>query len=185
MRDPADRADNVLRFDRHFDGAPEMVFALFTRPELVPIWEAASHGFRAEVLELDARPGGIWRYRNRKGDTVEHPWGVYHEVVPGRRLAWSYFYEGTDFRSFVSIDLAPEGQGTRMQFCQSGFPDAVSLAEHGKGWPVVWRLFQDVLLAGHGIGAHLPSIPERPMDGVARDLEAARQRWEAEREAAE
>lgn len=181
MPDIADNDDNLLRFDRWFDGPPELIYAMWTVPQLVAVWEAASHGFRATVLELDPRPGGRWRYANRKGATVEHPWGVFHETVPGRRLSYSYHYEGTDFHSFVSIDLAPERQGTRMRFCQTGFPDARSRHEHGWGWPVGFRLFEAALLGAHGIGAHLPNPPDAAISGVARDLEAARARWEAER----
>ena len=139
-------------FDRYFAGPPALVFALWTRPQFVSIWFGSSHGFRVEVHELDPRPGGYWRFVNRRGDAVERPWGVYHEVEPARRLLYSYFYEGTDFRSMVSIDLAPEGAGTRMRFCQTGFPDAESHREHGFGWPVAFRLFEQALLAAHGIG---------------------------------
>ncbi len=184
MTDSADRADNVLRFDRYFAGPPALVFALWTRPQFVSIWFGSSHGFRVEVHELDPRPGGYWRFVNRRGDAVERPWGVYHEVEPARRLLYSYFYEGTDFRSMVSIDLAPEGAGTRMRFCQTGFPDAESHREHGFGWPVAFRLFEQALLAAHGIGSSLPALPQKALDGVARDMEAARQRYEEERQRA-
>jgi len=182
MADYADRPDNVLRFDRLFAGPPALVFAMWTRPELVSVWFACSHGFRAEVRELDPRPGGFWRLVNRRGEVTEFPWGVYHEVIADRRIAYSYFYEGTDFRSTVSVDLTPEGAGTRMRFCQTGFPDAESHREHGRGWPVAFRLFEQALLGAHGIGATLPNLPKKVMDGVARDLEEARARHEAEQE---
>jgi uncharacterized protein YndB with AHSA1/START domain len=58
MTDIADRPDNVLRFDRYFAAPPGLVFALWTRPQFVSIWFGSSHGFRAEVRELDPRPGG-------------------------------------------------------------------------------------------------------------------------------
>jgi uncharacterized protein YndB with AHSA1/START domain len=183
MTDFADRAGNVLRIDRRFAGPPAVVFAMWTRPELISVWFASSHGFRAEVRELDPRPGGFWRLINRRQGATEYPWGVYHEVVADRRVAYSYYYEGTDFRSFVSVDLEPDGAGTRMRFCQTGFPDAESFHEHGRGWPVAFRLFEEALLAAHGIGASLPALPQKALDGVARDLEAARARYEAEKQA--
>jgi uncharacterized protein YndB with AHSA1/START domain len=178
----ADRPDNVLRLERVFAGPPALVFALWTQPQFVSVWFGSSHGFRAEVRELDPRPGGYWRLVNRRGETTESPWGVYHEVEPGRRLLYSYFYEGTDFRSIVSIDLSPEGAGTRMRFCQTGFPDAESHREHGFGWPAAFGLFERALLAAHGIGASLPQLPKEALDGVARDMEAARRKYEEERQ---
>jgi uncharacterized protein YndB with AHSA1/START domain len=180
MPDLADHPDNVLRFDRRFDGPPPLVFALWTRPELVSVWFAASHGFRAEVLEMDPRPGGRWRLVTRKPGVTDRPGGVYHEVIPDRRLVYSYGFEGTAFRSTVSVDLAPEGTATRMRFCQTGFPDVAARDEHAAGWPVVWKLFGEVLLKAHGVGSWLPPLPPAPLDGVARDLEAARARHEHE-----
>jgi hypothetical protein len=70
-----------------------------------------------------------------------------------------------------------------MRFCQTGFPDAESFHEHGRGWPVAFRLFEEALLAAHGIGASLPALRQKTLDGVARDLEAARARYEAAKQA--
>lgn len=176
----ADRGDNILRFDRRFDGPPDLVFALWTEPALVAKWFAGSHGFQAEVLEMDARPGGRWRILNRKGDEREHPHGVYHAVEPASRLVYSYMFEGTDFHSTVSVDLAPDGDGTRMRFCQTGFPGRAAWDGHDHGWSYVWRLFGDALQAQHGVGtAYPPFAPER-VTGVARDLAEARRRLDAE-----
>ncbi len=183
MNEPEDHPDNVLRIERRFEAAPALVFALWTRPEFIGIWFGSSHGFRAEVAELDPRPGGIWRLVNRRGDLTEHPCGVYHQVLPGRRLVYSYRFAGTDFHSTVSVDLSPDGQGTVMRFCQTGFPDVIARNEHGFGWPVVFRLFERALLGTHGVGALVPELPQEHLDGVARDMQAAREAWEAERAA--
>lgn len=180
MTDIVDRSDNILRFDRRFDGPRELVFALWTEPALLSKWFAGSHGYHAEVIELDARPGGRWRLLNRKGDVREHPHGVYHEVVPGSRLVYSYLFEGTDFHSTVSINLSPDGDGTRMRFCQTGFPDRAAREGHDYGWSYVWRLFGDVLQAQHGVGTAYPSLTVERVGGVARDLAEARRRLDEE-----
>ncbi len=184
MTTVSDREDNVLRFDRHFAGAPELVFALWTVPELLTEWFAGSHGFRAEVEEFDPRPGGRWRLVNRKGEVVEHPHGVYHEVVPPSRLLYSYQYAGTDFHSTVSVDLSPEGEGTRMRFCQTGFPDSASRDEHVEGWSWVWKLFENALLARHGAGTVYDVPVARRTSEIERDIAEARRRMDEERQAA-
>lgn len=176
----SDRSDNILRYDRRFEGPPDLVFALWTDPALLSKWFAGSHGYQAEVMELDARPGGRWRILNRKGDLREHPHGVYHEVVPGSRLVYSYQFEGTDFHSTVSVDLSPDGAGTRMRFCQSGFPDRAARDGHEYGWSYVWRLFGDVLQAQHGAGTAYPPFASRRSSGVERDLAEARRRLDDE-----
>ncbi|MFN3549857.1 MAG: SRPBCC domain-containing protein [Mesorhizobium sp.] len=179
----APRRDNLLRLTRLFAGPPERVWHVWTDPACVAVWFSSSHGFRATVQELDLRPGGLWRLENRKGGEIEHPWGVYHEVRPARRLVFSYLFAGTDFHSTVSVRLAPESHGTRMDFVQTGFPDAVAEREHGKGWPIVLGIMEEALLASGGIGASLPSVPRGRQSGVAADLEAARRRFEERRDA--
>jgi uncharacterized protein YndB with AHSA1/START domain len=180
MKAISDRSDNILRFDRRFDAPPELVFALWTEPALFEKWFASSHGFEATVVELDARPGGRWRILNRKGDVSEHPHGVFHEVVPASRLVYSYRFEGTDFHSTISVELSPDSGGTRMRFCQSGFPDAGARHEHDYGWSYVWRLFGDVLAAQHGVGTAYPNLTPERISGVGRDLAEARRRLEEE-----
>jgi uncharacterized protein YndB with AHSA1/START domain len=184
MPELADRADNALRFDRFFAGPPELVFSLWTEPSLVAVWFASSHGFRADVDEYDVRPGGLWRLTNRKGTVIEHPHGVFHEVVPDRRLIYSYQFLGTDFHSTISIELSPERDGTRLRFCQTGFPDVGSRDDHEGGWGIALKMFADVLLAQHGVGTVYPGIGQERISAVARDLEAARQRFEEEQRVA-
>ena len=175
-----DATDNILRLRRHFEAPPPAVFAVFTRPELVSVWFASSHGFRAHDCDIDLRPGGRWRLRNTKGDVEERVSGTYHEVNPDKRLCYSYHFEGTDFFSIISIELKPVAAGTELIFCQSGFPDANAWREHSRGWSFVLTLLEDALLASRGVGAVWvnPSVG-RPLDGVARDLEEARARAEA------
>ena len=177
-----DRRANVLHLERRFSGTPELVWRVWTDPDCVAVWFSSSHGFRATVLELDLRPGGRWRLENRKGDAIEHPWGVYHDVSPGRRLVFSYLFAGTDFHSTVSVDFVTDGAGTRIDLVQTGFPDADAEREHGKGWPIVLKIMEDALLAASGVGSWLPPLPPGRASGVAADLEEARRRHEERRD---
>lgn len=179
MAIPADNPANVLRFDRHFAGPPSRVFAIWTRPELIAVWFGSSHGFRAQDVAVDLRPGGRWSLRNIKGAAVEHVGGTYHEVIPDQRLLYSYHFEGTDFWSNVSVDLAPDGAGTRMQFLQTGFPDRTAFEEHGKGWGFGLQLMIDGLLLAMRAERSWPATGR--LDGVAEDLNAARRRLSPER----
>jgi uncharacterized protein YndB with AHSA1/START domain len=172
-----DNSANALRLTHHFAGPPGLVWAVWTRPELIRSWFGSSHGFRAHDIAVDLRLGGTWSLRNVKGEITEQVSGSYHEVEPTRRLVYSYHFEGTDFFSVISIDLTPDGDGTRLEFLQTGFPDAQARIEHAKGWPQAIRVMGEALLAMHGIGSLWPKLPEKThIDGVARDLEAARER---------
>ena len=173
-----DNSANALRLTHHFAGPPALVWAVWTRPELIRSWFGSRHGFRAHDIAVDLRPGGNWSLRNVKGAVTEHVSGTYHEVEPDlARLVYSYHFEGTEFFSVISVDLAAEGDGTRLHFLQTGFPDAQARIEHARGWPHAIRVMGEALLAMHGIGSLWPKLPEkRHLDGVARDLEAARER---------
>ena len=172
-----DNDANALRLTHRFAGPPGLVWAVWTRPELIRSWFGSSHGFRAHDIAVDLRPGRNWSLRNVNGAITEHVSGTYHEVEPTRRLVYSYHFQGTDFFSTVSIDLTPKADGTRLHFLQTGFPDAQARIEHARGWPHALRVMSDALLALHGVGTLWPKLPEKThLDGVARDLEAARQR---------
>ena len=176
-----DNDANALRLRHHFAGPPDLVWAIWTRPDLIRSWFGSSHGFRAHDIVVDLRPGGNWSLRNVNGPVTEHVSGTYHEVAPTRRLVYSYHFQGTDFFSVISLDLTPETDGTRLHFLQTGFPNATARIEHARGWPYALKVMSDALLAMHGFGTLWPKLPEKPhFDGVARDLEAARQRQEQE-----
>jgi uncharacterized protein YndB with AHSA1/START domain len=172
-----DNSDNALRLTHRFAGPPGLVWAIWTRPELIRSWFGSSHGFRAHDTAVDLRPGGRWSLRNVNGAITEHVSGTYHEVQPHRRLVYSYHFAGTDFFSVISVDLTPDADGTRLNFLQTGFPDAQARVEHARGWPQAIRVMGEAVLAMHGVGSLWPKLPEKAhMDGVARDLEAARDR---------
>ena len=80
------------------------------------------------------------------------------------------------------MGFAEAGDRTKMRFVQTGFPNAENFEGHGWGWGSTFRLLEDALLKLHGIGSVWPELPSAKESGVARDLEAARQRFEAERQ---
>jgi uncharacterized protein YndB with AHSA1/START domain len=172
-----------LRLEHMFAAPPALVFSIFTTPALISAWFASSHGFRAHDVKVDLRPGGVWRLRNVKGDIAEHVWGTFHEVIRDDRLCYSYHFEGTDFFSIVSLRFEPRGTSTALHFCQTGFPDDQAFIEHSRGWPLVLRIIEDAVLAAHGVGTVWQGSGAQTLDGVARDLEAARLRLEEERNA--
>jgi uncharacterized protein YndB with AHSA1/START domain len=173
-----DNPSNVLRIERRFDAPPAFVYALWTTPALLRPWWGPE-GFRLATCEIDFRPGGRWRFNMVHPDREHWTSGVYHEMVPAERLVFSYNFDEYDVHSVVSIRLEAEGEATRMRFCQTGFPDAAERDGHGGGWGSTFRILEDALLALNGIGSVWPALPPQAEDGVARDLEAARQRFEA------
>ena len=83
--DPA--LDLVL--EREIDLAPELIWAAWTRPELVMQWFTPAP-WKTTGFEIDLRPGGVFRTVMCSPDGQEFPnAGCYLEVVENRRLVWS------------------------------------------------------------------------------------------------
>lgn len=82
-----------LVFERTFDAPREKVWRAFTDPELVPRWWGP-HETSTEVIEMDVRPGGKWRYVSRAAgrDDVTF-FGEYLEVSPPERLRWTFMFD--------------------------------------------------------------------------------------------
>ncbi len=172
--------DNVLRIARDFPAPPAFVFALWSEPELLRTWWGPE-GCRLHTCEIDFRVGGRWRF-NMIGETSHWTHGTYHEIVPAERLVFSYDFDDLGVHSVVSVRFAPAGaDGTRMAFCQTGFPDANEREGHNGGWNSTFHILGEALLRLHGMGSVWPDLPEKKKDGVARDLEAARQGLDQER----
>jgi hypothetical protein len=88
----------------------------------------------------------------------------------GERLLFSYLFPEFKVQSVVSVRLEAEGQGTRMRFLQTGFPDAENHAGHAGGWSSTFAILEDLVLKLHGIGSVYPTLPPARVSGVAHDL---------------
>jgi uncharacterized protein YndB with AHSA1/START domain len=82
-----------ITMTRTFDAPRELVFKITSDPDLIPQWWGPSY-LTTTVDEMDARPGGRWRYVQRDPQGNEHAFhGVYHDVRP-ERTVFTFEYEG-------------------------------------------------------------------------------------------
>ena len=87
----ADGSDLV--WERTFDAPREAVWRAHTEAERVARWWGPRK-YTTEVVELDVRPGGRWRFINRGADGDSHPFkGEFLEVVPPEKLVWTFTYD--------------------------------------------------------------------------------------------
>jgi uncharacterized protein YndB with AHSA1/START domain len=117
---------------------PETVFRLLTDPVQYVRWKGS-------LAELDSRPGGMFRVDFGSGKDIAA--GKYLEVVPGRRVVFSWGWEGNEMvppgSSTVEIDLEAEGAGTRLRLIHRGLPvDAI--ASHTEGWDYFLPRLEDI-----------------------------------------
>lgn len=92
--DAASVDEAVIIMTRMFDAPREKVWECFTRPEHVVKWYGG-RGFGNEVLEMDVRPGGLWRHVMHTPNGGEFRMDfVYVEVVKPSRLVWQHVDHG-------------------------------------------------------------------------------------------
>jgi uncharacterized protein YndB with AHSA1/START domain len=100
---------------------PGVVWAHLTDGELVADWMGGE-------VEIDPRPGGGITMTPEDGPPV---WGTVEEVVPGRRLQWSWRTDD-GLPTQVEIDIEPVEDGTAMTVRETLLPWTIS------GLPPQW-----------------------------------------------
>jgi uncharacterized protein YndB with AHSA1/START domain len=108
--------DREIVMTRSFDAPSRLVFAALTEPELVKRWLGA-RGWNVVEAEIDLRVGGRWRFVSRgPGGASMGQGGVYRDIVPGVRLAYTEEYDDQWFpgESLVRVALVEIGGRTTM-----------------------------------------------------------------------
>lgn len=125
-----------LNIDRVYPVAPEKVWRAWADPQALSRWFGPGQPDSVTSAQLDVRVGGRYRIAFIAPDGVEHvAAGVYREVVPNRRLVFSWTREGMpEVDSQVTIELRPVAGGTQLSFVHEQFPDVAARDDHRGGW---------------------------------------------------
>jgi uncharacterized protein YndB with AHSA1/START domain len=147
----------VVRRETHIAAPCATVFAFLTDPEKILSWMGAES-------TAEAYPGGLYLLKGVSGRRAH---GVFREVVPVHRLAYSFGWEDDKAvppgSSLVEIDLIDRDGGTLLRMTHTGLPDAEQCAGHARGWAhYLGRL--TIAAAGGDPG---PDHGAKPQPGVA------------------
>lgn len=120
---------------RRIRATPAKVYAALTQPEQMVRWWGPDAGPTLSA-EADVRPGGRYSVVFRLLDGSEHnPTGVYREVVPGKKLVFTWEWPGSPEReSLVTFRLEPFDGGTELTLVHERLPDEDARASHAQGW---------------------------------------------------
>jgi uncharacterized protein YndB with AHSA1/START domain len=129
----------VLRVERTINAPPEAVFAAFTSPDVLRRWWSPGPDWETPIAESDPRQGGSLRIVMRSPDGEAFAGsGVYVEVTPGRRLVFTWTWEGHQGHGgsqLVEVEFDEQGDGTTtVVVTNRGLPDEESEESHRHGW---------------------------------------------------
>jgi len=87
-------SDTELVMTRVFHAPRALVFQAHLDPKQVEQWWGP-RAYTTIVDKLEARPGGQWRFINRRADGSEEAFrGEFREIVAPERITWTFEWEG-------------------------------------------------------------------------------------------
>jgi uncharacterized protein YndB with AHSA1/START domain len=125
-----------LSITRHYAVAPEKVWRAWTEPQALSRWFGPADTESVTSADMDVRVGGHYSIAFRTTDGEEHRVsGAYQEVVPLRRLSFTWAWQSTPDRiSLVAIELEPKDGGCELRFRHDRFFDQQARDNHERGW---------------------------------------------------
>jgi uncharacterized protein YndB with AHSA1/START domain len=130
--------------------SPERVFAAFSDPMLVSRWLKPSADIRLDIVEMDFRPGGAWRFAYHvPGGPVVFIGGRYRIVEPPSKLVYSWIIEPPDehagLQSEVAVTITPAPGGAELHIRHSRLTLPGSVERHAGGWRGALDLLTELL----------------------------------------
>ena len=118
--------------ERTYDASAKRVWEAITEKSQMQQWYFDVSGFKPEV-------GFEFQFEGGAEDKIYVHLCKITEVIPGQKLAYTWRYKGFEGNSFLTFELFPEGDKTRIKLTHEGletFPDdpAFSKENFREGW---------------------------------------------------
>jgi uncharacterized protein YndB with AHSA1/START domain len=134
----------------HIAAPPERVFKALTDSAELSRW-FANPSCPVKLWEMDARPGGRYRYTEKGGVTVNgvsefECRGEILEFMPGRYLVYTWiasWHADKSLQTVVSWELTPEGGGTHVKVTHRGLAkEDAARKDYSGGWVGVLEMLR-------------------------------------------
>ena len=122
----------AVEIERTFNAPVARVWKALTDVDQMRVWYFDLKEFKPEV-------GFEFAFVvEHQGNTYDHRCQI-TEVIPQKKIAYTWRYEGHEGNSLVTIELSPEGEKTRLKLTHEGletFPKTAAFARENfeKGW---------------------------------------------------
>ena len=102
--------DREIIMTRAFAAPRELVWKAWTNPKHIKAWWGPN-GFTTTNLEVDVRPGGVWRFIMHGPDGTDYPNKiVYAEIVMPERLVYDHGGDGNGNGEDVQFQVTESRQ---------------------------------------------------------------------------
>lgn len=130
--------DLRLQVTRTLPFAPDRVFDAWLDPAMLAKFMTPMDGATVPEVDTDPREGGKYRIVMQTPDGTQIPHhGTYTAMDRPRRLAFTWISPYSDDGSEVTLDFAPEGDGTAVTLTHVKFPSEDSRDNHERGWALI------------------------------------------------
>jgi len=126
----------TVTVERRIAAPPDMVFDAWLDPDAAGRWLFATPDGTMESVEIDARVGGRFRIVERRGDQAAEHFGEYVEIDRPRRLAFDFWTSLGEERTRVTVDIAPDGDGSHVRLTHDGVWEDYE-ARTRQGWATI------------------------------------------------
>jgi uncharacterized protein YndB with AHSA1/START domain len=127
----------TLTLSRAIPAPVARVYDAWLDPAMLRRFMIPCEGGSVVEATSDARVGGAFRIvMHADGKDIPH-WGTYLDLVPHRRIVFSWQSPHSVEGSTVTLTLTPEGTGTRVDLAQVRFANEGARDGHGKGWSYI------------------------------------------------
>ena len=126
-----------LTLTRSYPVRPQKVWRAWTDPQALKRWFGPGGEDPVSLAHLDVREGGRFRIVFGGPDGKAHDvQGVYKEVVPNRKLVftWTWPNSTPERESVITLEFRAVGHGTELVFRQEQFFDSTVRDNHRRGW---------------------------------------------------
>ncbi|HEY4276979.1 MAG TPA: SRPBCC domain-containing protein [Conexibacter sp.] len=140
----------TLEIERAYKAPVEKVFDAWTSEEVLRRWFHAAHDWETPEAAVDLRVGGAVRVVMRNPHTgAEHGGGgLYTEIDPPRRLAFTWLWDDEKTRTLIELDFEEVDGVTTVRFAHRGLWDEEAVRSHERGWHNCFDNLERVLQLG-------------------------------------
>lgn len=126
-----------LTIKHRFKATPEKVYQAWIDPAKMSRWLGPPNVIKVHTT-TDVRVGGRYTIQMIVPDDEHNVGGVYREIVPNRKLVFTWAWRSTPEReSLVTVTFTPDGDGTLLTLHHEQFFDEAARDRHEQGWKVI------------------------------------------------